>query len=367
MKTKTFLLTFFITTLTMLAHAQDNTIWTAFYNKKATAIGYKDQKGNIKIKPKFTLFSPTIRFENIMAVSEEDSQGRWKSYYLTKKGKTVGIDSLHIFDHSFDCENEGFIRFRDNKTDKAGLFDKNGAIAIPAQYNDLSRVSNGLVTAIAGAEKTYTDDREHYAWTGGQEFLLDTHNNVIVEDFKPDDSLNFFSLLKAPTASTDPLRTSFLTKDGAYISFINFKEEFKQWLTTDLLIDLTDKKLINASFDVITWDAPILYEKTKREAFIAANFELIKKGLLEILNPKTNYFISNGGINRALFDDEAFDKYYNNCGESTENKNPTMTIIVSHTIQNELKQNQYEFLKTETDYKLIGVFINDAPINNPTP
>lgn len=153
MKNRIFLFILLTTNPCMNLLAQSNKLWTAFYNKDTTAVGYKDQNGIVKIEPKFTVYSHATYFKNIIAVVEETQEGKWKSYYLTKEGKVVGQDSLHVFDNGLDCETEDFIRFKDNKNDKTGLFDKNGAIAVPAIYNELSRVNNGMIIALIGAEK----------------------------------------------------------------------------------------------------------------------------------------------------------------------------------------------------------------------
>ncbi|MEI9958494.1 MAG: WG repeat-containing protein [Ferruginibacter sp.] len=34
-----------------------------------------------------------------------------------------------------------------------GLFNKNGDIVVPAEYNDITRVRNGMIIALKGAEK----------------------------------------------------------------------------------------------------------------------------------------------------------------------------------------------------------------------
>src|SRR3954464_8656370 len=101
--------------------AQDKDTWVSFWDKDTTHIGFKDKNGNIKIAPKFMGLTFANKFDDIIVVSEEVNE-TWKSYYLTKTGKIVGRDSLYIFDNSPDCENEGFIRFKDPKTDKMGLF-----------------------------------------------------------------------------------------------------------------------------------------------------------------------------------------------------------------------------------------------------
>ena len=143
--------------------------WTAFWNEDSTLIGYKDTNGIVKIEPIFSGFFFAEKFDNIIAISEGNN-GELGSYYLTKTGRTFGEDSLFNFDFRYDCESEGFIRFRDPKTAKIGMFDRTGKIAIPAIYDGLSRVRNGMVRGLKGAEKKYWDNHEHadyhYSHTG---------------------------------------------------------------------------------------------------------------------------------------------------------------------------------------------------------
>lgn len=108
--------------------AQKNDIWVSFYNQDSTKIGFKDKLGNVKIEPKFVEMYGNQKFENIIATIEEVGDV-WKSYYLTKSGKKVGENMLFMFDNTPDCENEGFIRFTDEKLEKTGLFGKDGNIA----------------------------------------------------------------------------------------------------------------------------------------------------------------------------------------------------------------------------------------------
>ena len=104
--------------------------------------------------------TPELRkFDEIIAVNDE-TNGKWESYYLTKAGKKFGNDSLEFYDNSPVCESEGFITFRDRKTDKAGMFNRNGDIVIPAKYNFLSKVVNGMSTGLIGAEKHYIDEND---------------------------------------------------------------------------------------------------------------------------------------------------------------------------------------------------------------
>ncbi len=358
MKIKLFILTFFTTISSLTLLGQSNDTWTSFWNKDSTLLGYKDKNNAVKIEPKFTGFTSAVKFENIIAVSEE-KDGKLGSYYLTKQGRIVGRDSLHIFDNGSDCESEGFIRFKDNKTDKVGMFNKNGDIVIPAIYNDLTRVKNGMIIALKGAEKKYLEGAEYYSWVGGQEFLIDTNNNILIDNFKPGNNLNFFTLEKTKAIHTDTTRKSFLAKDGSYYSFIDFEKEFKQWIANELLINLTLKKFLSVSYDTITWETKNGWAKTNKVKLIKNNFAMLKSGLLEILQPKTDYFISSDKLNPFMFEGAEFQKYFNNCGESKDWIYPTMSIIISHADKKDITQNQFEFLRTDNGYKLICLTIGN--------
>ena len=173
--------------------AQNSDIWISFPDKDTTHIGFKDKNGVIKIEPKFMGMTTAHKFENIIAVTEEENNN-WKSYYITKEGKIVGRDSLYIFDNGPDCENEGFIRFTDRKTDKMGIFNSEGKIVIPADYSVLSKVQNGMIVALKDALKK--QDGEHFFWTGGKRYLIDLNNKILIEDFSDHTDLNFYSLQK---------------------------------------------------------------------------------------------------------------------------------------------------------------------------
>lgn len=349
---KQFILTYFLTVTSCVLFGQSIDTWTAFWNKDTTLIGYKDKTGIVKIEPKFTSFTTAKRFHNIIAVME-DLNGNYKSYYLTKSGRIIGKDSLHIFDNGADCESEGFVRFRDKKTDKVGMFNRNGDIVIPAEYNDLTRVRNGMIIALKGAEKKYWERGEHYSWIGGHELLIDTNNNILIDNFKLDNKLNFFSIEKTKTPHSDTIRKSFLAKDGNYYSFVDFEKEFRQWIRKELINDLTKERLVSVSYDTITWESTDGWAKTDKVKLITDNFTILKNGLLEILQPKTDYFISSDGLNPFMFEGAEFEKYFNNCGESKDWIYPTMSIIITHKDKKDLTQNHYEFLRTDKGYKLI--------------
>jgi hypothetical protein len=337
---------------------QNNDSWTSFRDNDTSLIGYKDKNGVIKIEPRFTDVTRAEKFDKIIAVAEE-TDDKYSIYYLTKTGKTVGRDSMYIFDNSFDCESEGFIRFRDHTTDKAGMFDGSGNIAIPAEYNDLTSVMNGMIIALKGAQKEYWDNiREHYSWVGGKEMVIDTLNHVLIDDFPYTTNLDFFSIKKTETPHLETIRDYFPAKDGGYYSFINFEKEFRQWLIDSLFVNLTTEKLINVSFDTITWNLNNSWEKSNREHFVTNNFEKLKYELLEFLNPDCEYSISSNGFNVYTYESIKFEKYYNNCGESKKWIYPLMEIAIFHKQEKHFPKNHFEFLRTENGFKLISVTIS---------
>ncbi|MCP2026981.1 hypothetical protein L1276_002125 [Flavobacterium sp. HSC-32F16] len=333
--------------------AQNDDIWISFWDKDTTHIGFKDKKGIIKIEPKFMGITIAHKFENIIAVTEEENN-KWKSYYLTKTGKIAGRDSLYIFDNGPDCENEGFIRFKDNKTDKMGIFNGEGKIVIPAEYSNITKVRNGLIIALKDAEKK--QDGEHFFWTGGKEFLIDSNNKILIEKFAYNDDLNFYSLEKSKEPSKDPIRDNFLGVDGQYYSFINFDKEFTEWLKNNLLKDLSKANLEKHSFDKITyWKEPEGWINSPKAKFVNQNYTYLKLKLQDLKNPKTDYFVTSDGLNQFIFESSEYENYFNNCNESKEWIYPVKSIIINPKNKNDFGQDHIQFLRTENGYKLISV------------
>ena len=331
---------------------QSNDIWIPFCNEDETLFGYKNKDNIIKIEPKFIGgLTNASKFENIIAVSE-GINGKWSSYYLTKAGNKVG--GVYSVGLGVDCENEGFIRFKDPKTYLIGMLNRNGDVIIPAEYNDLSMVMNGLIVGLKDAEKEYWDNHlssGHFSWAGGEEVLIDTLNNEIIANFTHDKNLNFFTLKKTDTPSTNTIRKSFLAEDGSYYSFVDFEKEFKQWLANDLVLDLTTEKLINNSYDTISWESTEEWGKDDRRKFVTNNFSTLKNGLLEFLNPESDFFIVKEELNTYSHGKENFEAYFNNCGKYKEWIYPVMNLIIS--------LNHYSFLRTDNGYKLISVVMRN--------
>jgi len=334
--------------------AQNKDTWISFWDKDTTHLGFKDKSGNIKIAPKFMGLTFANKFDDIIVVSEEVNE-TWKSYYLTKTGKIVGRDSLYIFDNGADCENEGFIRFNDHKTDKMGCFNGDGKIVIPAEYSHLTNVRNGMIIALKDAVKE--KDGEHFFWTGGKEFLIDINNKILIENFGYNDELNFYSLEKSKEKNPDPIRDNFLGVDGQYYSFINFDKEFKAWLKNILLTDLSKENLLKHSYDNITYwkkkddDGWITRPKA---SFIEQNYKLIKAKLLELKSANCDYHIFSESLNKFIFEANEYDQYFDNCRQAKDWINPVKNIVISPKDKNESGQDHFEFLRTKNGYKLIS-------------
>lgn len=352
MKQLLFLYLFFAINHTVSAQSKDT--WISFWDKDTTHIGFKDLNGNIKIAPKFMGLTSAHKFDKIIAVTEETNES-WKSYYLTKSGKIVGRDSLYIFDNGADCENEGFIRFTDPKTDQMGLFNGEGKIVVPAAYSALTKARNGVIIALKGAVKEKFGD-EHFSWTGGKQYLIDTNNTILIENFSYKNDLNFYSLEKSSKPSINPIKESFPGVDGQYYSFIDYDKEFKMWLKNNLLSNLSKENLVKLSFDKITyWKEPDGWISESKAKFIANNYKYLKLKLQELNAAETDYFVSSDGLNPFIFESDEYGLYFNNCNEAKEWLYPVKNIVINPKNKTDPGQDHLEFLRTEKGYRLISV------------
>lgn len=334
--------------------------WFPFWNKDSTLIGFKDKSGVVKIEPKFTGLTSKGSFENIIAIIEEIN-GVWDNYYLTKTGKITGRDSVHFFDNTSDCENEGFIRFHDRKTDKEGMFNKNGDIVIPAAYNYLTRVRNGMITALIGAEKKQFG--EHYSWKGGKQILIDTNNQTLIDTFEYDNELNFYSILISSQPNKDTIRQNLKGVNGQYYSFIDYDKEFRAWLKSSLLSHFTKASLLKCAFKEISfWKEPNGWISEAKNSFIDRNFELIKTKLLALNTKNCNYHIFHEDLNPYIYESEEYKRYFNNCGESKDWIYPVKNIVINYKEKNDLVQDHFEFLRTDNGYRLISISVKKGKL-----
>lgn len=289
-------------------------------------------------------------------------------YYLTRSGKQFGRDSIYIYDNTPDCESEGFIRFRDKKSDKVGLFNRYGDVAIPAEYNDLTEVNNGLLIALKDAEKKYWDDHhysgcDHFSWIGGQTVLIDTNNRVIIENFKDSLQLNFYSHQLHYNIDDEPNREYFSGVDGTIHSFINYEKDFFNWLNNSLLENFTAENLVSASYDRLAfWKDKEGWVSASANAIIEEYFMLIKDRLSLIQKTEQEYFVSIDGLNPGIFGSEEFKIYFNNCGQPLTGRYPVMNVVITHKDDEDFYQDHFDFLKTDDGYKLISLTIRNSVI-----
>lgn len=348
----------FLVFVSLTISAQDNKPWIAFWDSDTTHIGFKDFEDKIRIEPTLMGFTIARKFDKIMAVMEDDN-GVYQSYYLTRSGEKVGIDSLFISDNTSDCESEGFIRFKDEINELVGMFDENGGIVIPAEYNGLSRVKNGLIVALKGAKKKYW--AKHFK--GGKNYLIDTKGEILVENFDYSKYLNFYSLKIDSEPQNDSIRQEFKGVNGQYYSLIDFEKEFNVELRTFLKTDLTKESLIDICFDSIYyWKDGQGWTPESNDRFLERNFELVKESLMKLKNVKTDYNIFVGGLHPYIYEGDSFAKYFNNCGEAKESEYPVMNVVINTNTTGEMIQNHFDFLKTDNGYKLISMTIRTGKV-----
>lgn len=357
----------FLIFVNSVSNAQDNQSWYAFWNSDTTYIGFKDSNGEIKIEPKLVGFTTARKFDEIMAVIEDD-KGIYKKYYLTKSGRKVGIDSLFISDNTSECESEGFIRFMDKVTEMVGMFDKDGEIAIPAEYNALSRVENGLIVALKGAKKDYWDNHKesgcnHFSWKDGEQYLIDTKGQILVERFDYNKYLDYFSLKIESEPLNDSIRMEFRGINGQYYSFIDYEKEFNTKLGALIATDFTENDLSKMCYDSIYyWKDGQGWVSESNGSFLNKNFEIVKERLLQLKSKNVDYNIFVGGLNPYTYESYSFSKYFNNCGEAKESKYPVMNVVINSNMKRDLVQDHFDFLKTDNGYKLISMTIRTGKI-----
>jgi hypothetical protein len=220
---------------------------------------------------------------------------------------------------------------------------------------------------LKGAKKKHSNGNDdsgcnHFTWVEGKEYLIDTNNQIIIENFVYDSNLDFFSIKTEPGPAQDAVRQSFLGVDGKYYSFVDYKKEFQKWLDSALLgPSLSKEQIIDSSYKTIyIWKEPIGWKNEESSEFIDTNFELIKTKLSELNKEESDYFVSIDGLNPFIYDGIEFNDYYNNCGEPKEWKYPVMNVTVNHKTESDFYQDHFEFLKTENGYRLISVTVRNG-------
>lgn len=337
--------------------AQNPDSWTAFYNKDSSRIGFKNAAGKVMIPPGFSGFIRAQKLDHIMAA---DSGDYTRTYYLTRSGRTVARDSVYFFDNTPDCEREGFIRFTDYKTDKRGLLNRNGDVVIPAIYNELTQVRNGMVIALKDAEKIMDEGGEHYRYKGGRELLIDTLNQVLVYDFPYNNDINFYSVRMTAVPAADSLHKSFRGVNSSYYVFEDYAAAFKGWLHGLLKDGITQEELMRILAQEVTiWHEAQGWVNVPADVFTARNFSRVKQKLEQLNQPGCRYDVFSDSW--ALLQDNAFyNRYLDNCGDLDFARYPSYNLAISHTDQ--LRQDNFTFLRTENGYRLVSAGISDGEL-----
>jgi hypothetical protein len=349
--------------------AQPKNKWYGFSDKKTNLIGFKDAQGHIKIPAKFGGLTVACVFNNIVAVSEENSG---KLYYLLKNGKKIGVDSLYTWDNAFDQEKENKIRLRVKKTDKVGFFNKDGRIVIPAIYNDARPFNNGLAIVVHDAKRECLDGGkynqanpcEHWYWAG-KTAIIDSTNKIVADniDVGQTENIGWFTLKITKSKPDTILYTSFESPDHRFYSFLNYEKEFKMWFYKNYLESLDYQKLSSNCYEELTVEDQSenknRFYYTKKSFLKRYQISLLKKMQLISMNKvKTNIFKES--LNSyTYYKRKNFVKFFSEDGEPNQQKYPSFNVVSSYYGKNgELHQDQFLFIRTDSGYRLIEVALN---------
>lgn len=352
--------------IALQSFGQNTDIWFSYYNSEHL-YGYKNFEGKVMISPRFK--GPSRRFDKIMAVLEETSSG-YESYYMLKNGDKFGRDSVYVFETERDCESEGFIRFSDPETEYVGMFNEFGEVAIPAEYNALTRFRNGLAFALLNAKKEYwdkNDDHEgchHWSWAGGEQVLINKNNEILVKSTSFDKGIDLYSLTIHNEASTDPIRVNYLGMNGKYYSFIDKQKLFKTFLKSEILSDLSIENLSQHSYpSLVFWTEDEGWTSLPKEDFLKQNAQLLKERLSILKMKEAEYSISlDDFIPMPETVREQLRKYYDNCGSWDVAKYPIYEIVITHRDEHNKRafQDHFTFIQTEDEIKFISSTIREA-------
>lgn len=364
------LLTLLALLLAHAAEAQDTTVWTQFSVRVRGGdyrYGYKDAAGHLKIPAKFGLFTPAQKFRHIMAVSDGQSL---RQYYLLKNGQPVGRDSVYMFDYQADCEQEGFIRFKDRKKDRVGFLNAQGRVAIPAQYNTVSPFYNGLAVALSGARRTCWDRStdtlhcEHLGWTGGHEVVINQRNEVVLDQLSlarmGSSHLNFYSLQRnAPVVDTATTVTLTAVNGDRY-TFTDYDKEFKQWFFGQFVPAVRSgpaavRPLCYA--ELATAGQPFRgWQHTEPGAFVQAHFPVLRAQLANLRLGSKQVQVGPDDLNTLTFNSPRLASFLTDCGEHFAKKYPVFSVILAIKAtggnSNINHQWQYSFIRTAQGYRL---------------
>jgi hypothetical protein len=280
--------------------------------------------------------------------------------YLLKNGKVVNAGIVYRTPIGADCEREGFARFIAPKKwpEKVGLLDNKGKVVIPAIYDELGPVRNGMLMANYNPKNL----RRHYPEMmaleehvikpfchidTGTNLLLNTRGDVLVKNIDCY-GLDFHSVLIESAPSTDPIRLSYLAKDGTYYSFIDQLAEFEKWLTTLAQSEPTKDVLLRHSYDTITWRTHEHSVKLNKTEFIDVYYDLLQRLFQEIAKAERPYFRESW-----LDDCEGVEQFCTLCGGHMLEVYPLMQVNVAIPQGEQSDSYILKFIRTDKGYRLL--------------
>ena len=331
--------------LSSILSAKDT--WFSFEDKQKEIVGYKDANGKVMITPQFKNYRVYQRkFDDILLVD---------SYYLLKAGRKFGEGKAYYTSEGMGaCESEGYILFREGTyfDGLVGVFDKNANIAIPAEYNYLSNVHSNLLYGKRGA-KSVKVDSEHRMFKGGTVYLLNTKNELLIKDFKPNVMLDYRSMKISKEPNTDKMRDNFLGINAKYYSFVNYKKEFNNWFLNTFLTHINKEKIASHLYNTIFYDNNNNRKDISKEKFLSRYYKHFTHTLKRINDTSTKWKIDNGSFYYTIGKHHDSEYIYDNCGDEIEEKYPLFDVTINHMVNGKEHQDIISFLRTKNGYKMV--------------
>lgn len=330
--------------------------WVRFMDDSTGLSGYKDLSGNIQITARYGPLMGADTFHHIIAVDDQS-----QSYYLLKDGRKAGIDSVYVFDYTFDCETEERILFRDYKKDKVGFLDTSGTVAIPALYDEASPFVNGVALALRHARKTPAHpDGEHMIWQGGEWVLIDKRNRILaVPGNFPSGCINWYSMRTDIGSGTD---TSLLVRmtgsKGQQYYFVDYEKEFRKWFRDQFLTDVANGSDLRRHMvdTIVYWQEPEGWTRSAAGSYLEQYSDHFSPQRFKE-NGNTELSIGEGLFNPFIFLKEQYGSFYNACGNHRRDKYPVFDVVFTRhrgTGQG-IYQDHYAFIRTDSGYRLFTV------------
>jgi WG containing repeat len=357
-----------------LVFAQKNEDWYKFYDSKSNLFGYKDENGNIKIKPKFTERTVAKVFKNIIAVEEMEANKKIE-YYLFKNGTKRGIDSVNsvgaseFFIGTYVYESEEKISFKDKKTGKIGFFNKKGEVIIPAIFYYASVFRNGIASVMTARQKQCIDynldtaNCKNYEFIGSKPCLINDKNEIIVQGSRYGTiDIDFYSVkINVPNIDS----TIYITYKGISnnkFSFIDYNKEFTNFFYKTFLNKVKSKtsKINTFIFEEVSYKNDDETKNLSKNQF--TKFYTKESLVFDLDSSKFNISIQVQA-DATFFSTEnpKFKPYLNACGDLDYEQFPIYQIwINSKPDKNNITTRNttsmfLEFLRTKNGYKLIGI------------